>query len=58
MAGLLLAACAAPALTASAPGPGVPRITAFEIAPTRVDSGCPVTLRIDFEDAGATLSEP
>jgi hypothetical protein len=53
---LVLSACAAPALTASVPGPGVPRITAFAIVPARVESGCPVTLRIDFEDTGADVA--
>ena len=53
---LVLSAWAAPARTASTPGPNVPRITAFAIAPARLESGCPVTLRIDFEDAGADVA--
>lgn len=52
---VVLSACTAPVLTASAPGPGVPKITALDITPARIDSGCSVTLRIDFEDPGGDV---
>ena len=47
---LATCACTAPVLTPSPQGAGAPRITALEIMPARIDSGCPVTLCIDFED--------
>lgn len=53
---VVLSACATPALTASPPGADVPRITTFAIEPGRVESSCPITFRINFEDAGADVT--
>ena len=50
LAALATCACTAPVLAASPPGPGAPKITVLEIMPARIESGCPVTLRIDFQD--------
>jgi hypothetical protein len=55
MTALLAAACASPMIVISPPGPGVPTIAALEVAPGRIESGCPLTFRIQFEDSGADV---
>jgi hypothetical protein len=52
---LLAAACASPMVVISPPGPGVPTIAALEVAPGRIESGCPLAFRIRFEDSGADV---
>ena len=49
---LVMGACASPPVIVTPPGPGVPVISALEIAPARIESGCPIALSIQFEDAG------
>lgn len=49
---LLAGACARPAVVVTAPGPGVPAISTLAVTPTHVESGCPLTFRIQFEDSG------
>ena len=53
---LVLAACAAPPVAVTAPGPGVPHISTLAIEPGRLESGCPITFRLEFEDAGRDVT--
>ena len=49
---LLAGACAGPAVVVTAPGPGVPAISALSVTPVHIESGCPLTFRIQFDDSG------
>jgi hypothetical protein len=49
---LLAGACARPAVVVTAPGPGVPAISALTVTPAHIESGCPLRFRIQFEDSG------
>ena len=49
---LLAGACARPAVVVTAPGPGVPAISALAVTPAHIESGCPLRFRIQFDDAG------
>ena len=52
---IVIGACASPPIIVTPPGPGVPVISALEIAPARTEPGCPIVLSIQFEDAGADV---
>jgi len=49
---LLAGACARPAVVVTAPGPGVPAISVLAVTPAHIESGCPLTFRIQFDDSG------
>jgi hypothetical protein len=49
---LLAGACARPAVVVTAPGPGVPAISALAVTTAHVESGCPLKFRIQFQDSG------
>jgi hypothetical protein len=53
---LVLAACATPPVVITAPGPGVPHISTLAVEPGRLESGCPITFRLEFEDAGRDVT--
>ena len=53
---LVLTACAAPTVVVTPPAPGVPHISALTVEPGRLKSGCPITFRLTFEDAGRDVT--
>ena len=54
---LVLGACAAPTVVVvTPPAPGVPHISALTVEPGRLKSGCPITFRLTFEDAGRDVT--
>jgi hypothetical protein len=53
---LVLTACAAPTVVVTPPAPGAPYISALPVEPGRLESGCPITIRLTFEDAGRDVT--
>jgi hypothetical protein len=53
---LVLTACAAPTVVVTPPAPGAPHISALTVEPGHLESGCPITIRLTFEDAGRDVT--